>query len=941
MSDKKTFGSYVHAHPQRVKSIASRRVDSQKVVTFYRDKNRIQPELRMVINSKKDNFEILLQELTTALHLQEDERQIFNVDGRHILRVDDFQDGECYFFSDAPAVIDESIAVSLLQEDSENKKVNTNERVMKIITNGSSDVWKVCVDENKLASFSQLLHELNGITSTEKWPNFLSLLEQGKKDSELHKNVITTGGETHVFYPPSNKFHQNLRPSIKPPEQKSYNWNGSMVTMARNPLGMFMSSNLKNFMALHPNKWFVATGQAAPNSRNISVVDHIRIWNSDYLNTLAILRLDEQTLSISCLAFSIEDNGHKLASVDADGSNCRLLVWNWNERKILARSQSYDVKENCLKFHPHSNKTLMSAGDGHVFYWTWRQQFLEKYNGHFFGCEKPTTVNSLVFLSNGDAVTADDNGHIHFWKNGGRRTTKAIKIAYKGDIKSLLVLSHDMLLTYSTDDKLLSLWDTREQRNGPSASVEISGDHGDVTSIAVSPDHHHEGFGNMEIYLGTNRNRILQGTFKTHFAQIVKGHAIETTAMTSNPRDNHIVTSGLDGYVIYRSAESHSIIWETKLEEAATALGFYPYGNVFAVGTTSGRWSVLKSKDGSHVASFQSGRHAVSCISYSTDGSEVAIGTESGEIYLFSVYDQGLSYRMAATIQSSADEIKALDWSKEGMYIRAMTHNLHQSIWNVEKLAETRDLKTIADINWQMQKSTLSYNTAGVWKPGSDLRILCCDWLATRDLLCVGTELGHIRLFSYPSQSIESEYREYSLHVSDVNNVSFLPSQSHLVSSGQHNNTVIQWRIAFGNIYEQGIKSGIFPRSAKINDNDINNIIGERVSSSRGTTPKLGHRRVRSVEPRRMTFDVNPFQGSGSVSPRKSSIKCWDGDYPSRQVKLQPFEIRKHLQKTGACEHIVALRKSKGFLQDYNVVGPITKERQKKTSKEGKSFPKI
>ncbi len=38
----------------------------------------------------------------------------------------------------------------------------------------------------------------------------------------------------------------------------------------------------------------------------------------------------------------------------------------------------------------------------------------------------------------------------------------------------------------------------------------------------------------------------------------------------------------------------------------------------------------------------------------------------------------------------------------------------------------------------------------GIWKPGEDIPMVCCDRLASRDLLCVGTEYGHIRLFAYP-----------------------------------------------------------------------------------------------------------------------------------------------------------------------------------------------
>ena len=48
-------------------------------------------------------------------------------------------------------------------------------------------------------------------------------------------------------------------------------------------------------------------------------------------------------------------------------------------------------------------------------------------------------------------------------------------------------------------------------------------------------------------------------------------------------------------------------------------------------------------------------KHLIFCdinISFSPkDGGDVAIGTASGEIHFFSVYDEGKSYRMVASVQ--------------------------------------------------------------------------------------------------------------------------------------------------------------------------------------------------------------------------------------------------------------------------------------------------
>ncbi len=44
----------------------------------------------------------------------------------------------------------------------------------------------------------------------------------------------------------------------------------------------------------------------------------------------------------------------------------------------------------------------------------------------------------------------------------------------QGDVQSLCVMSHDMLLSYCKNDKLLSLWEIRETLNEPTATIEVN-----------------------------------------------------------------------------------------------------------------------------------------------------------------------------------------------------------------------------------------------------------------------------------------------------------------------------------------------------------------------------------------------------------------------------------------------------------------------------------
>eukprot|EP00112_Aurelia_sp_Birch-Aquarium-sp1_P015737 Seg3511.1 transcript_id=Seg3511.1/GoldUCD/mRNA.D3Y31 product="Echinoderm microtubule-associated protein-like 1" protein_id=Seg3511.1/GoldUCD/D3Y31 len=197
----------------------------------------------------------------------------------------------------------------------------------------------------------------------------------------------------------------------------------------------------------------------------------------------------------------------------------------------------------------------------------------------------------------------------------------------------------------------------------------------------------------------------------------------------------------------------------------------------------------------------------------------------------------------------------------------------------------------------------------------------------SRDLLCVGTEYGQVRLFKYPCWNPNAQYREYSTHVGNVNQICFLPTDLHVVSSGQFDNAVMQWRIVFGRAEETGIRSGYFRRNT-IEERNETRLVRERSSS-------LGHRRIRGSETPRASED-DPFARPISVSPRKTGVENIADDYPNNATRMGREEINEYLNKSGKglYPREVAYHKSNEFLDDYAVFTPVTTEQKKKRNRE-------
>lgn len=91
------------AHEIGQKILARRRIDNQKVATFYRESDSEQPELRILIDSRRySNLDSLIEELTRILNLKDYEKQVHSWNGRRLGDIEDFEDGGLYFFTFSP-----------------------------------------------------------------------------------------------------------------------------------------------------------------------------------------------------------------------------------------------------------------------------------------------------------------------------------------------------------------------------------------------------------------------------------------------------------------------------------------------------------------------------------------------------------------------------------------------------------------------------------------------------------------------------------------------------------------------------------------------------------------------------------------------------------------------------------------------------------------------
>ncbi|NWS87292.1 EMAL1 protein, partial [Toxostoma redivivum] len=538
-------------------------------------------------------------------------------------------------------------------------------------------------------------------------------------------------------------------------------------------------------LAVHPDRITIATGQVAGTSKDgKQLPPHVRVWDSVTLNTLHVIGMGFFDRAVTCIAFSKSNGGSSLCSVD-DSNDHVLSVWDWQKEEKLADVKCSNEAVFAADFHPTDTNIIVTCGKSHLYFWTLEGNSLIKKQGLFEKQEKPKFVLCVTFSENGDTITGDSSGNILVWGKGTNRISHAVQGAHEGGIFALCMLRDGTLVSGGGKDRKLISWNGNYQKIH---KTEIPEQFGPIRTVA-------EGKGDV-VLIGTTRNFVLQGTLSGDFFPITQGHTDELWGLAVHSSKPQFFTCGHDKHITLWDATTHHPIWSKIIEDPAQSSGFHPSAAVVAVGTLTGRWFVFDTETKDLVTVHTDGNEQLSVMRYSPDGNFLAIGSHDNCIYIYGVSENGRKYTRIGKCSGHSSFITHLDWSVNSQYLVSNSGDYEILYWIPSACKQVVSVETTRDIEWATYTCTLGFHVFGVWPEGSDgtdINAVCRSH--GRKLLSTGDDFGKVHLFSYPCSQFRAPSHVYGGHSSHVTNVDFLCEDTHLISTGGKDTSIMQWRV--------------------------------------------------------------------------------------------------------------------------------------------------
>ncbi|XP_056613243.1 echinoderm microtubule-associated protein-like 2 isoform X1 [Triplophysa dalaica] len=539
-------------------------------------------------------------------------------------------------------------------------------------------------------------------------------------------------------------------------------------------------------LAVHPDMVTIATGQVAGTSKDGKPLQpHVRIWDSVSLNTLHVIGMGVIDRAVTCVAFSKSNGGAHLCVVD-DANDHILSVWDWQKEKQLAEVKCSNESVLGAVFHPMEANLIFTCGKSHLNFWTMEGNTLSKRQGLFEKHEKPKYVLCVAFAENGDAITGDSSGNIYIWAKGGNKISRAVSGAHEGGIFSLCVLKDGTLVSGGGKDRKVLLWDHDYRKK---SEMEVLEAYGPVRTLAEGKQD--------ELFVGTTRNAVLRGSFSGSLTPIVQGHTDELWGLDVHPTTEQFVTCGQDKQVFLWDTSSHLSLWSKAIEDPGRSVGFHPTGAVLAVGTMTGRWLVLDTDTRDLVSMHTDGKEIISVVKYSPDGAYLAVGSHDNFVYIYSVTENGRKYSRVGKCTGHSSFVNHLDWSADSQFIVTNSGDYEILYWEASTGKHITSADVVRNLEWATSTCVLGFNVFGVWPEGADgtdINAVCRS--TDKNLLSSADDFGKVHLFSYPCSQPRAPSHIYGGHSSHVTNVAFLHDDSHLISTGGKDTSILQWVLA-------------------------------------------------------------------------------------------------------------------------------------------------
>ena len=534
----------------------------------------------------------------------------------------------------------------------------------------------------------------------------------------------------------------------------------------------------------------------------------VAVWDPQTCATLATIP-DLHSKSVSNLAFSFSSKLIATVGLDEDHT---ISIYDWRSGMLVSRAYGGSPHVLDIAFS-EDDLNLVTCAVKEIRVWSNIMSRTPSYIKPALGeiGQLQAYLTCRYFAGNPTIGTADGNLYVFI-----ERTLKTAVKAHDGPVATMAVNSQGNSLVTGSKDGAVRIWNVHLEctKEIPIGAV-YSSNNPKVRSVAFSAD------GN-NVIIGTRGAEILEVAVRSGALvgkPIVQGHGRrELWGLATHPTKDEFVTSGDDATIRLWDAKSFTIIKTIKVDTASRAITYSPDGKSIAVGFGYGKRIKGKgqSKEGAFVV-FSAGEmkiihegkdsnEPIRVARFSPDSNVLVLGSEDANIYVYNAKD---FYTKRFTISAHKAPVMFIDFTVDGNFICSVDMTRRISFSDMTSGQVVPSPATLREAKWSTWSSPVGWPVQGLWicqPPGVTPSTAMRSWGGA--LVAAGTTGGSVVVAHNPCPE-RAGFIRVSGHSGPVSQVAWLAGDHTILSIGQKDHCIMQWKCVFDSTRESGDEGGL------------------------------------------------------------------------------------------------------------------------------------
>ena len=561
-------------------------------------------------------------------------------------------------------------------------------------------------------------------------------------------------------------------------------------------------------LCVNYDRTIIATGEenieSQLSSNNNSVV---RIWESKTLKEIAEMKIPYN--GVSAMSFNLD--GKYLVCCCLD-KNHKVVVINVKEKKRICEEDGN--RENIFSLAFKNENEFATVGLNHYKFWNISEnnkgfKLISKENKNTKNDDKLITISVM----NDFFVTGSSLGYITLWKNEANKKSKKCH-----DSQINCLYSDNKIIISGGNDKVLKVLDKNLSILNTISLESESIINFSPRSIDILPGEPVEK-DIKNILIGTSSGDILELIFNksilkkekpeikiynsSHFSSNAK-EINEITSISFSKKLNLFVTTSEDKTIRF---------WNTFIkiqdkfiyineEMKPTASNFSNKGSILVIGFDTGKLRFYSTDNiKTMIKEFQmdNRKSPITVIKYNEQDTLLACATtdEKGnnviDIYFWD------SLNLYASIIGAKNQINGLDWSKDGHFLVAYSHQKECNVFNILDKSMITEYEEVDYKEWYSWTLGYGWPLKGYYE-AIDIPIYSCERFYViygKNIIVIGDINGAVKLFKYPIIDKEQQCIKPDLeHGKKITNVKYgKVGVKHIILTSSSDGCLIAWKI--------------------------------------------------------------------------------------------------------------------------------------------------